>query len=106
MILERLRPFAASHETALRSQKAHYLALLDAERTQNLELRLDAARKEEAMQRALGWARAALEEHGRIVRPYVRKIAGLRAENQVLASVCGVEALVLGEESDGSSGED
>jgi hypothetical protein len=86
---------------------AHYLSLLDRERTANLELRLEIARKDECMMRALEWARKAQEAQRHVVGPYVRKIAALKAENGVLAGICGVPPMGVGDEGGSeSSGED
>jgi hypothetical protein len=92
-LLSKLRPFASSHVTALAAQKAHYLSLLDAERTANLELRLEIARLQEGLGRAMDAARAAMLENERGRRVWRRKIAELKAENRVLAGICGVKGI-------------
>jgi hypothetical protein len=65
------------------------------------------SRKDECMTRALEWARKAQEAQRNVIGPYVRKIAALRAENGVLASLCGVVPMAVGDEGGSeSSGED
>jgi hypothetical protein len=110
-ILEKLRPFTTQQNAALRTQKSHYLSLLEDERSANLELRLEIARMQEGMSRVLTFARTALEQHEDGTRPYRKRIAALRAENEVLARICGVQPLDVDEEiddddQDGSSGDD
>jgi hypothetical protein len=107
-LVEKLRPFVSQHESALHAQKAHYLHLLDQERTANLELRLEIARLQEGLGRALASARAALDAQEEKERPWRRKVAALTAENRVLSAICGVSPMEFGDEDGGSasSGED
>jgi hypothetical protein len=109
-LISKLRPFASSHATALAAQKAHYLSLLDAERTANLELRQEISQTQEGLGRALDAARTALAEGEKGRKMWRGKVAALRAENRVLASVCGVKGVGEGEgwESEGwdSSGDE
>jgi hypothetical protein len=92
-LLSKLRPFASSHANALAAQKAHYLTLLDTERTANLELRLEITRLQEGLGRAMEAARSAMVENEKGRRVWRRKIAELRAENGVLAGICGVKGV-------------
>ena len=107
-LVEKLRPFVSRHESALHAQKARYLALLDQERTANLDLRLEIARLQEGLGRALGAARAALDAQEARERPWRRRCAALSAENRVLAAICGVGPMEFADEDGGSasSGED
>src|ERR1700749_1595403 len=86
-LITKLRPFASSHANALAAQKAHYLTLLDTERTANLELRLEITRLQEGLGRAMEAARAAMGENEKGRRVWRRKIAELRADNGVLAGI-------------------
>lgn len=96
------------HESALHAQKARYLALLGQERTANLDLRLEIARLQEGLGRALGAARAALDAQEARERPWRRRVAALSAENKVLAAICGVAPMEFVDEdgASASSGED
>jgi hypothetical protein len=109
-LLNKLRPFATNHSNAIAAQKAHYLGLLDQERTANLELRLEIAKLQDGLGRALEAARCAMVENEKGRRVWRRKVASLRAENRVLAGVCGVKGLgdADGMESEGwdSSGDE
>jgi hypothetical protein len=107
-LVEKLRPFVSRHESALHAQKARYLALLGQERTANLDLRLEIARLQEGLGRALGAARAALDAQEARERPWRRRVAALSAENKVLAAICGVAPMEFVDEdgASASSGED
>jgi hypothetical protein len=106
-LVGKLRPFASSHLEALHAQRAHYTALLDAERTANLELRIEIARSQEGLGRALSHARRALNAQNEQSGPWKRKMAALKAENRVLRGVCGLPELeVESEDGDSSSGDE
>lgn len=104
-LLTKLRPFALSHSHALSAQKAHYLSLLDAERTANLELRLEIARLQDGLGRALDSARSAMKEGEKRGRVWRRKVAALKAENKVLSGICGVRVQEGSEDSEWSEEE-
>lgn len=105
-LISKIRPFALSHSSALAAQKANYLTLLDTERTANLELRLEIARLQEGLGTTLELARKAMVEGEKGGRVWRRKVAALRAENSVLAGVCGVKGVGEEPESEGWSSED
>ncbi|KAF2231725.1 hypothetical protein EV356DRAFT_471239, partial [Viridothelium virens] len=99
-ILPQLRRYAHSHTLAITSLHAHYQRLLEDERQQNLELRLEHQKWQEGLGRVNRWARLALresgEEEGR--RKERQRLGRLREENRVLRGLVGWEA--RGEESE------
>lgn len=98
--MEKLRPFAAQHNQALLSQKAHYLRLIEDERQQNLDLRLEQSRWQESLGRLNENLRLALIAQTEAELPYLRKITKLKGENRSLRRICGVASL---EDSDEES---
>jgi hypothetical protein len=101
----KLRPYATHHTQALESQKAHYLSLLETERSQNLDLRLEVSRLQDGLGKVLSLVRAAEQEENGKERRFVRQLAGVKAENRVLRGVCGVEVEPESSESE-SEGEE
>lgn len=97
MCLDKLRPFAQQHTSALNAQKAHYLNLIEEERRQNLELRLEHQRWQQGLGKVAEHAREALKAQSEAELPWIERLAGLKAENRTLRRLCG---LPIGEESD------
>lgn len=85
-----MRPFAQSHAQALLAQKAHYLALLEQERSQNLELRLEQSRWQEKAKEIKDMMVETLKSQSESEVGYVKKIARLKADNRSLRRICGV----------------
>ncbi|KAF1986886.1 hypothetical protein K402DRAFT_393509 [Aulographum hederae CBS 113979] len=90
-ILDKLRPYASAQADAVTALKAHYLALLQEERDTNLQLRLDAQEWQTRLSRAADLARKALATHTESNLSYVKRIAGLKAENAQLRRMVGWE---------------
>jgi len=88
--MDKVRPFAQQHSQALLSQKAHYLRLIEAERSQNLELRLEQTRWQESASRINENLKEAMKALTEAELPYIRKIAALKADNKSLRRICGV----------------
>jgi len=99
-LLQKLRPYATHHTQALDAQKAHYLSLLDSERKTNLELRCEITRLQQGMADVLGWVREADKLQQERERGWVKRVAGLRAENRVLRGVSGVGGAESSESSE------
>ena len=102
-MLEKLRPFASQHSQALLSQKAHYLRLLEEERKQNLQLRLEQSLWQEGAAKIKDNIVFAMKLQSTAELPYVRKIARLKADNKSLRRMCGVPLL---EDTDDESSDD
>lgn len=90
-ILEKLRPFTFRHEQAILALHTHYNNLLEKERQQNLELRLEHQEWQAGLGRAATFARAALKESSEASLPHERKIKELKAENKLLRRLAGWE---------------
>ncbi|KAK8184601.1 hypothetical protein BC567DRAFT_140483, partial [Phyllosticta citribraziliensis] len=90
-ILEKLRPFTFRHEQAILALHSHYNTLLEKERQQNLELRLEHQEWQAGLGRAAQFARAALKESSEASLPHERKIKELKAENKLLRRLAGWE---------------
>lgn len=88
--MDKVRPFAQQHSQALLSQKAHYLRLIEEERKQNLELRLEQTRFQESASRINDNLKEAMKALTEAELPYIRKIAALKADNKALRRICGV----------------
>jgi PAB1-binding protein PBP1 len=88
--LDKLRPFAQAHAQALLAQKAHYLTLLDHERSQNLELRLEQSQWQEKAKEIKDMMVEAMKFQSESEIGYVGKIARLKADNRSLRRICGV----------------
>lgn len=88
--MDKVRPFAQQHSQALLSQKAHYLRLIEEERNQNLELRLEQTRFQESASRINDNLKEAMKALTEAELPYIRKIAALKADNKALRRICGV----------------
>jgi hypothetical protein len=88
--MDKVRPFAQQHSQALLSQKAHYLRLIEEERNQNLELRLEQTRWQESASRINENLKEAMKALTEAELPYIRKIAALKADNKSLRRICGV----------------
>jgi hypothetical protein len=101
--MDKLRPFAQQHNQALLSQKAHYLRLIEDERQQNLELRLEQSRWQESLGRLNDNFRCALIAQTAGETPFLKKISALKAENASLRRMCGAPKL---EDSDEEEDED
>lgn len=102
--LDRLRPFAQSHAQALIAQKAHYLSLLEQERTANLELRLEQSRWQEKAREVKDMMVESLKAQGEMEGGYKRKIARLRSDNRSLRRICNVPLLEESEEDEEKNG--
>ncbi|RDI83445.1 hypothetical protein Vi05172_g6586 [Venturia inaequalis] len=89
-LMDKVRPFAQQHSQALLSQKAHYLRLIEEERNQNLELRLEQTRFQESASRINDNLKEAMKALTEAELPYIRKIAALKADNKALRRICGV----------------
>ncbi|TID18468.1 hypothetical protein E6O75_ATG06544 [Venturia nashicola] len=89
-LMDKVRPFAQQHAQALLSQKAHYLRLIEEERNQNLELRLEQTRFQESASRINENLKEAMKALMEAELPYIRKIAALKADNKALRRICGV----------------
>lgn len=94
LILEKIRPFAYTHAQALNAQKAHYTALLEQERQQNLELRLEHQEWQAGMGRVAEYARLAFRHANDRGLPCVRRIAALKNERRLLRRLAGWEEAV------------
>jgi len=97
LCLDKLRPFAQQHASALNAHRAHYLNLIEEERRQNLELRLEHQKWQQGLGMVAESAREALKAQSEAELPWIERLAGLKAENRVLRRLCG---LPVGEESD------
>jgi hypothetical protein len=93
LLMEKLRPFAQQNSQALLAQKAHYLRLIEDERQQNLELRLEQSRWQESLGRLNENLRCALIAQTAGESPFLKKIAALKAENASLRRMCGAPKL-------------
>jgi hypothetical protein len=93
LLMEKLRPFAQQHNQALLAQKAHYLRLIEDERQQNLELRLEQSRWQESLGRLNENLRCALIAQTAGESPFLKKISALKAENASLRRMCGAPKL-------------
>lgn len=91
LALDKLRPYAAQHASALNAQRSHYLQLIEVERRQNLELRLEHQRWQQGLGSVAENAREALKAQGESELPWMERIAGLEAENRGLRRLCGLE---------------
>ena len=91
LVLEKLRPFAFQQAQTLTATRAHYNALLEAERQTNLELRLEHQAWQAGLARVANYTRMAFLEHSQSLLPYIRKIAGLKSENKALRRIVGWE---------------
>ena len=98
-ILDKLRTYAYNHTHALIALHAHYNGLLTTERNTNLELRLEHQGWQAGLARVAEYARVALREQADGRLPYLRRIAALKGENQVLRRLAGWEP---GPDGDGS----
>ncbi|KAF2084637.1 hypothetical protein K490DRAFT_19925, partial [Saccharata proteae CBS 121410] len=90
-ILEKLRPYAYRQHDAILALHAHYNGLLDKERQQNLELRLEYHEWQQGLGRVAQYARAALKEANDGTLPHETKIKQLKAENKLLRRLAGWE---------------
>ncbi|KIW00303.1 hypothetical protein, variant [Verruconis gallopava] len=88
--LDKLRPFTQSHAQALLAQKAHYLNLLEQERHQNLELRMEQSRWQQKAKEVKDMLVEAMKLQSQSEIGYVKKIAALKADNRSLRRICGV----------------
>jgi hypothetical protein len=88
--LDKLRPFAQSHAQALLAQKAHYLSLLDTERSANLQLRLEQSQWQEKAAEIKGMLVKAMHLQSESEIGFVTKIARLKTDNRSLRRICGV----------------
>lgn len=105
-ILEKLRPFAFRHEQAILALHSHYNSLLEKERQQNLELRLEHQEWQAGLGRAAQFARAALKESSEASLPHERKIKELKAENKLLRRLAGWEEVSDSDEDEEHRDED
>jgi hypothetical protein len=99
-LMDKVRPFAQQHSQALLSQKAHYLRLIEEERNQNLELRLEQTRWQESASRINENLKEAMKALTEAELPYIRKIAALKADNKSLRRICGVPLMDDSDEDD------
>ena len=97
LLLDKLRPFAASHAAAQTAHKAHYLQLVEDERRQNLELRLEHQQWQQGLGRVAELVREALKSQAEGDRPWRERVTALRVENRSLRRMVG---LPPGDDSD------
>ncbi|KAF4314648.1 hypothetical protein GTA08_BOTSDO01690 [Botryosphaeria dothidea] len=100
VVLEKLRPYAHQQHDAIVALHAHYNGLLEKERQQNLELRLEHQEWQAGLGRVAQYARHALKESADADLGYERKIRELKAENRMLRRLANWE-----EASDSDDGE-
>ncbi|KAF2397742.1 hypothetical protein EJ06DRAFT_532734 [Trichodelitschia bisporula] len=99
-ILEKLRPYAHQQQQASIMQKAHYLKLIEDERQQNLELRLEQQRWQAGLGNVAENLRLALKAQADAELPYVKKIASLKAENRTLRRLCNLPPMEDSDDDD------
>jgi hypothetical protein len=105
-MMDKLRPFAQQHTQALANQKAHYLRLIEDERQQNLELRLEQSRWQESLGRLNENLRLALIAQTEGEGANVRKIAALRTQNASLRRKANLPPMSDSDEEDDDEAED
>lgn len=91
LVLDKLRPYAHQQHDAIVALHAHYNALLEKERQQNLELRLEHQEWQAGLGRVAQFARHALKESANSDLGYERKIRELKAENRMLRRLANWE---------------
>jgi len=91
LTMQKLRPFAHQHQTAITALHVHYTKLLEDERQANLEMRLEQQAWQAGLGRVADWARKALTEHAGSMDKLEGRMRGMKSENKILRRLAGWE---------------